>query len=85
MLEDVLWKHDIDIALLQEVTCSQWDSIRGYTKHINVGEDKRGTAILAIDGIMLTDIRCHPLGRGINARYNGICVINIYTPSPPRG
>ena len=29
MLEDFLWTHDIDIALLQEVTCPQLDSVLG--------------------------------------------------------
>jgi len=28
MLENFLWTHDIDIALLQEVTCPQLDSVR---------------------------------------------------------
>jgi hypothetical protein len=81
MLQDFLWTQEIDIALLQAVTCSQLDSVRRYTQHINVGTEKRGTAILAKDGIMLTDIRCLPSGRGITARYNGISLINIYAPS----
>jgi exonuclease III len=54
ILEDFFWTQDIDIALLQEVTCLQLDSVRRYTQHINVGTEKRGTAILAKDGIMLT-------------------------------
>jgi hypothetical protein len=33
MLEDFLWTPDIDLAMLQEVTCPQLDSIRRYTKH----------------------------------------------------
>ena len=81
MLEDFLWTHDIDIAFSQEVTCPHLDSVRRYTKHMNVGVGKRGTAILAKDGVMLTDIRCLLSGRDITARYNGICLINTYAPS----
>jgi hypothetical protein len=36
---------------------------------------------LAKDGIVLIDIRCLPSSRGITARYNGICLVNIYAPS----
>jgi exonuclease III len=79
MLEDFLCTQDI--ALLQEVTCPHLDSVRRYTQHINVGIEKRGTAILAKDGIMLTDIKCLPSGRGINARYNRISLIDVYVPS----
>jgi exonuclease III len=81
ILEDLLWTQDIDIALLQEVTCPRLDVTRQYAQYINVGTGKRGTAILAKDGIILTDIRCLPSGRGITARYNGISLINIYAPS----
>jgi hypothetical protein len=66
---------------LQEVTCPQLDSIRRYTKHINVGVEKRGTAILAKDGIMLTDIRCLLSVWGITDTHKGIYVINIYAAS----
>jgi exonuclease III len=81
MLENVLWIQDIDIALLQEVTCQPLDVTSRYTQYINVGTEKKGTAILAKDVIMLTDIRCLPSGRGITARYNGISLINLYAPS----
>jgi hypothetical protein len=59
--------------------------VRSYTKHINVGVEKRVTAVLAKDGIVLTGIRCPPSGRGITARYNGICLVNIYAPSGSEG
>jgi hypothetical protein len=52
MLEDFLWTHDMDIALLQELTCPKLDSVRRYTQHLNVGKEKRGTTILAKDGII---------------------------------
>ena len=65
MLEVFLWTNDIDIAMLQEVTGPQLDSICRYTKHVNIGTERRGTAILARDGLILTDVRCLPSGRGI--------------------
>jgi exonuclease III len=68
MLEEFLGAQDIDIALLQEVTCPHLDLTHRYTQHINVGTEKRGTAILVKDGIMLTEIRCLPSGRGITAK-----------------
>jgi exonuclease III len=81
MLEEFLGAQDIDIALLQEVTCVHLDLKHRYTQHINVGTEKRGTAVLVKDGIMLTEIRCLPSDRGITSKYNRISVINIYAPS----
>ena len=81
MLTDCLWTNDIDIALLQEVTGPQLDSIRRYTKHVNIGTDRRGTAILTKGGLILTDVRCLPSGRGMAAMYNKTCLVNIYAPS----
>jgi hypothetical protein len=54
------------------VTCPQLDSISRYTRYIKVGIEKQGIAILAKYGIMLTDIRFLPSGRGIAIRYKGI-------------
>jgi hypothetical protein len=56
-MECFLWRHDIDLALLQEVTSPQLDTIRRYAKYINVGTDRRGTAILAKDELTLTNIK----------------------------
>jgi hypothetical protein len=60
MLEEFLWAHDIDIALLQEVTDLNMNSIRRYTQHINIGVEKRGTAILAKESFNITDIQRLP-------------------------
>ena len=81
MLEEFLWTNYIDIAMLQEVTGPQLDSTCRYTKHVNIGTERRGTAILARDGLILTDVRCLPSGRGIARMYNGTRLINVYTPS----
>ena len=80
ILENFFWSDDSDIAMLQEVTGSQLDSICRYTKQVNIGTERRRTAILARDGLILTDVSCLPSGRGIVAMYNGTRLINIYAP-----
>jgi hypothetical protein len=57
------------------------DSIRRYTKHINIGTEKRGTVILTKEGLSLTHIRCLPSGRAMTAILNGICLVYILDPS----
>jgi hypothetical protein len=49
--------HDIDLALLQEVTCPQLDILSRYAQYINFGIERRGTAILAKHGITLTNVK----------------------------
>jgi hypothetical protein len=72
MLEEFLRQQDIDFALLQEVTHTNLTTFRRYTAHVSVGTDKRGTAILAKEGLALNDVNRLPSGRGIAAHYNGI-------------
>jgi len=81
MLEEFLYKHDKDPALLQEVTNSKITTIERYTSHIFMGSEGRGIAILAKDSYQLTIIQRIPTGRGISAHFNGIEIINIYSPS----
>jgi len=81
MLDDFLRNQDIDIALLQEVTHSIFTFLRRYEAHTNVGTDNRGTAILAKEGITLTNITSLPTGQGIAAYFEGIRIININAPS----
>jgi hypothetical protein len=47
MLEEFLWKQDIDLALVQEVTTPLLSATCRYTAYMN-GADRRGTAILPI-------------------------------------
>ena len=56
MLEEFLYKHDIDLALLEELTNSKITTIQRYTPYINNGTEGRGTAILAKDSYILTNI-----------------------------
>jgi hypothetical protein len=64
MLGDFLRRHEIDIALLQEVTTLRLNDIQHYTAYINFGIELRGTAILTKHGITLTNIKRLPCGRG---------------------
>jgi len=56
MLEEFLYKHDIDLALLQEVTNSKITTIRRFASYINMGTQGRGTAILAKDSYLLSNM-----------------------------
>jgi exonuclease III len=78
MLEEYLRQQDIDIALLQEVTNTKLTTFRIYNTHINVGTENRGTAILAKEGLILTNTTRLPTGRGMAVRFEGIQIINIY-------
>jgi hypothetical protein len=46
-----------------------------------MGTDGRGSAILAKEGITLTNVQRIPSGRDISATLNGIRIVNIYEPS----
>jgi exonuclease III len=81
MMKDFLRKHDIDIALTQEITDPESVNIHGYTSHINIGPDMRGTAIVAKKNLHLKKIERIPSGRAIAAEFNGIRIINMYAPS----
>jgi len=46
MFHNFLFRQDIDIALLQEVTNNDVSTIGGYATLVKEGLDKRGNAIL---------------------------------------
>jgi exonuclease III len=81
MMKDFLRKHDIDIALTQEITDPESVNIYGYTSHLNIGPDMRGTAIVAKKSIHLKKIERMTSGRTIAAKVNDLRIINIYAPS----
>jgi hypothetical protein len=81
MLEEFLWKQDINLALVQEVTTPLLSAIRRYTAYMNEGTDRRWTAILVKDGIPITDIKRIPSDKGMAAILNGTWIVNIYAPS----
>jgi hypothetical protein len=81
MLGGFLRGHDIDIALLQEVTNGNFASIPNYMAIVNEGTEQRGTAIIVNEGIPLSNIKRLPSGRGMAAMFMGTWIINIYAPS----
>jgi exonuclease III len=81
MLQEFLQKQEIDILLSQEVTHTEFDMIRGYKAHTNIGINNRGTAMLTRGSITPTNIMGLLSGRGMAACYRGVWIVNIYTPS----
>ena len=81
MLEDFLWRQDVDFALLQEVKHKTIDTIQYYTAYVNAGTNNRGTAILAKKGLPITNIKRIPSGRGIAGTFNGLWVVKVFAPS----
>jgi len=80
MLMDFLRKHDIDIALMQEIADPVSVNINGYLSHTNIGPDMRRTAIVARKDLHITRIDRIPSGRAIAAEFHGTRLINIYAP-----
>lgn len=62
MLNDVLRRQYIDIALLQEVTHNGFDSFRGYVAIVNEETTKRGTAMIIKEGLSICNIKRLPSG-----------------------
>jgi hypothetical protein len=81
MLQNFIYKHDINIHFMQEVTHPSLNKLSGYTVHYNIGSAQRGTAIVARDNIELANITRIPPGRAIAAEFKGIWLVNIYAPS----
>lgn len=81
MLHEFCNNHDVDILLLQEVTHRNFDAIQHRNKCINVGTERRGTAIFTKEYIHLTDMKYVPSGRGMAGRYHDMYIINVYAPS----
>ena len=84
MLEDFLWKHDIDIILLQEVTSTNIDAIRRYTKYINIGTEQRGTVMMVKYGITLTNIRRLPWDEDLHVHSMARVSLTYMRPQGPR-
>jgi hypothetical protein len=74
-------QHKTDILLLQEVTHEGFAARSGYTAHVNIGTDHRGTAILMRRPLSLERIDVLPSGRGLAGCYKATYVVNMYVPS----
>ena len=81
MLEDFIMRHNIDLALLQEVTCPQLDILSRHAQYINIGTEQWRTAILAKRGITLTNVKKLATESGIAAMFNGTWFVNVHAPS----
>jgi len=56
-------------------------NVRGYNAHLNIRASIRGTAILAMSTLHLTNITTLPSWWAIAADYKGIRLINAHAPS----
>jgi len=81
MVGAFLKSQDIDLALLQEVTNTDFTTFTDYIAIVNEGTEKTGTAILTKVGLQLQHVKRIPSGRSVPAMFKGIWIINIYAPS----
>jgi len=81
MLDALFRRQEIDILLVQEVTYQVLNDFQGHTTQYNVGFNRRGTAIIARDGINLENIIVNPSGRAMAAKFRESWIINVYAPS----
>jgi endonuclease/exonuclease/phosphatase family metal-dependent hydrolase len=81
MLEVFLYKNDIDIVLLQEVTLPNITAVHRYTAHINIGTEGRGTAILMKAKLTARNVKRSHTDRGIALEFNRMWIINVYATS----
>jgi len=80
MLDALLGRQEIGILLVQEVTHHVLNDFRGYTTQYNNGVNRRGSAIVARDGIYLVNSIMIPSGRARAAKFREVWVINVYAP-----
>jgi hypothetical protein len=66
------------ISSYKKVTHTEFDMIRGYMAHTNLGIHNRGTAMITREHVTLTNITRLLSGRRMAAYYRGVCVVNIY-------
>jgi exonuclease III len=76
-----IYKQDLDIFFLQEVTRPDVTAIKRYMAYTNLGTEGRGTALLTKDGMRVDNIKLIPSGRGIAVDLQAVWYINVYAPS----
>jgi exonuclease III len=81
MPREFLRTWEIAILLFQEVTQHVLHDHKGYTTHYNIQTSRRGTAIVARDGINLTNVTRLPSGRAIAVGFRELWLIKVYAPS----
>ena len=80
MLRQFITRCQFDIVLLQEVAVTSFN-FYGYKEVTNIGQTRRGTAILFKETIPLTSFRRTPCGRAVSCKFGPVTLINIYAPS----
>jgi exonuclease III len=78
LLNSFLHRNNIDITALQEVVYTDFEFLRGYTAHVNIGDSGRGTAIVVKQGIQVKDTERIPSGRAIAAEFQSYRMVNVY-------
>ena len=81
MLQEFIRVHELDILLVQEFAQIILQDHLSYDIQYNIATSKRGTAIVAKEGIKLENIIRLPSGRAIGARFRDTWIMNIYAPS----
>jgi len=81
MVEQFMRRHEVVIAMLQEVTSKKHIEVKGYHITDNIGTAGRGTAMIIKEDLQMDRIKRIPSGRGITAYYKNTCLINIDAPS----
>ena len=79
-LSRLLNTEGVDIALLQEVSVPAFN-FYGYSEYVNVGPNRRGTALLWRSSLPLTDLATVPSGRAVAATFGDVRVVNVYAPT----
>ncbi len=60
---------------------NDFDFVLGYNALINLGDQKRGTAILIRDNIQYDNPHFLADGRGISVQIENFKIVNLYAPS----
>lgn len=79
-LRSLLNREYVDIVLLQEVAVPAFD-FYGYSECVNLGPDRRGTALLWKSALPMTDLCSLPSGRAVAATFGDVRVVCVYAPS----
>jgi exonuclease III len=58
MLAEFIYKQDLDIILLQEVTNQNITMVQRYIAYTNLVTEGRGMVILTKDGLQVEQVKC---------------------------
>ena len=78
-----LKSHKVDIAMLQEVAVPAFN-FPGYQEVVNMGEKRRGTAILVRTSLPMDAPLLLPSGRATRVQVGALTCVNLYAPSGAR-